>query len=267
MIKKIKPYLPNFILRSIYSVLQIIRIIYFRGKKFSCPICNFKASNFLEYGRDNETIKKYKIIPMGHRKNVLCPKCFSKDRERLVYLFIKSLLKKKLINYDSKIIHFAPERSLEKNLFRKKFNNYITADISGNKVDFILDLQNLSFTQSNFDLVICNHVLEHIEDDKKALKNIFNLLSPGGLAILQVPFSNMITEDFSMENTSNKNERLKYYGQEDHVRIYSRNGYINKLKNIGFVLEIYKCSEFFEENTNFGLIEDEEVFFVKKLIN
>ena len=77
----------------------------------------------------------------------------------------------------------------------------------------------------------------------------------------------MIRDIIKLTSTNNKNDRLEYYGQEDHVRIYSRNGYINKLKNTGFVLEIYRCSEFFEENKNFGLIEDEEVFFVKKFSN
>ena len=129
----------------------------------------------------------------------------------------------------------------------ENFNNYLTADIASDKVDFNLDLQNFNFTQSNFDLVICNHVLEHIEDDVKALENIFNLLKPGGFAILQVPFSNLIIKDFSLANLNSKKDRLKYYGQEDHVRIYSKNGFVNKIKNTGFDLKIYKSSEFYDK--------------------
>ena len=265
MIKKIKAYLPKFVLDIINLVLHNLRIIYYKGEKFTCPICDYQASSFLPYGRDNEAIKKYKIIPMGYRKNALCPKCYSKDRERLIYLFIKTLLNNKLLNYNSKIIHFAPERAIEKNFFRKKFNNYLTADIEGNNVDFNLDLQNLNFTQSNFDLVICNHVLEHIEEDVKSLENIFKLLKPGGFAILQVPFSNLIDEDFSVTNLNNKYDRFKYYGQEDHVRIYSKNGFVNKIKNTGFELRIYKSSEFFDKKNNLGLIENDEIFFAKKI--
>ena len=264
MIKKIKAYLPKFALNIIYSFLHNFRIIYYKGKKFTCPICNYQASSFLAYGTDNEAIKKYKIIPMGYRKNVLCPKCYSKDRERLIYLFIKTLLNNKLLNYNSKIIHFAPEIAIEKNFFRKNFNNYLTADIASDKVDFNLDLQNFNFTQSNFDLVICNHVLEHIEDDVKALENIFNLLKPGGFAILQVPFSNLIIKDFSLANLNSKKDRLKYYGQEDHVRIYSKNGFVNKIKNTGFDLKIYKSSEFYDKKNNLGLVENEEIFFATK---
>jgi predicted SAM-dependent methyltransferase len=264
MIKKVKQILPNFILSILYSILHNLRVIYYKGKKFTCPICNYQASQFLAYGTDNEAVKKYNIIPMGYRKYAICPKCYSKDRERLIYLFIQSLLKKNLIGYNSKIIHFAPEKSIEKNLFRKKFSNYITADIFGNNVDFNLDLQNLSFTQSNFDLVICNHVLEHIDDDTKALENIFNLLSPYGLAILQVPFSKKIKKDFKIDNVDSNEDRLKFYGQEDHVRIYSEIEYVEKLKKAGFKVEIDDMKNYKTHKPSYGLNYLENVFFLKK---
>lgn len=264
MRKAIKKFLPKNVVSVIYKSLNFYRTFLLKGDNYLCPICNFNASKFLPYGEDHEAIKKYNIIPMGHRKNAICPKCYSKDRERLIYLFLQSLLKKNLMNYNSKIIHFAPEKSIEKNFFRKKFSNYITADISGINVDFNLDLQNLSFTQSNFDLVICNHVLEHIDNDIVAIQNIFSILKEGGIAILQVPFSRMIKRDFKIKNVNSNKDRLKIYGQEDHVRIYSEKEYMEKLKKVGFKLVIEDMKNYKVHKPSYGLNELEYIFFLKK---
>ena len=176
MLKAIKKYLPKNVITVIYKSLNFYRTFLLKGDNYLCPICNFNASKFLPYGEDHEAIKKYKIIGMGYRNNAICPNCFSKDRERLVYLFLQKLLKENVINLHSKIIHFSPESSLEKNLFRKNFTNYITADIIFEKCDVNIDLQNFKYEDKNFDFVICNHVLEHIENDNIAIKNIYNIL-------------------------------------------------------------------------------------------
>lgn len=264
MIKKIRPYLPKIVNDSINKILQIFKVIYYKGNNFICPICEFRASMFLSYGFNNDAIKKNQIIGMGHRENALCPKCNSKDRERLVYLFLIELIKKKIINYSSKVIHFSPEQSLEKNFFEENFSNYLTADITSKKVDLNLDLQNFKFEEKNFDLVICNHVLEHIDNDIVAIQNIFSILKEGGIAILQVPFSRMIKRDFKIKNVNSNKDRLKIYGQEDHVRIYSEKEYMEKLKKVGFKLVIEDMKNYKVHEPSYGLNELEYIFFLKK---
>ncbi len=264
MLRLIKSCLPKPIIEIIYKYLRFYRLFFLKGNNFFCPICKFKASKFLPYGKDYEAIKRYKIIGMGFRKNAICPNCFSKDRERLSYLFLQKLINEKSINYSSKIIHFSPEMSLERNFFRKHFLNYFTADIIKNKSDFIIDLQNFNFKEKNFDLVICNHVLEHIEDDAAALKNIYSILKPGGIALLQVPLSTIIDIDFKKENIISDTDRLNFYGQLDHVRIYSEKNFLQKIKKTGFN---HYINEMIVEKKNlpsYGLNEIEKIIFAIK---
>jgi len=259
MLKLIKSFLPREIIEIIYKYLRLYRLFFLRGNNFLCPICKFKASKFLPYGKDYEAIKKYKIIGMGFRKNAICPNCFSKDRERLLYLFLQNLIDKKLISFSSKVIHFSPEMSLEKNFFRKYFSNYFTADIIKNKSDFTIDLQNFNLKEKNFDLVICNHVLEHIEDDTTALKNIYSIIKPGGMAILQVPLSTIIDVDFKKEGIISDSEKLNYYGQSDHVRIYSEKNFLKKITDTGFNLNINEMIREKKKIPSNGLNKSENV--------
>ena len=264
MLKIIKKYLPKVIVHIFYKFIHFCRAILLKGDSYFCPICKFKASKFLSYGQDYDAIKKFKIIGMGHRKNALCPNCLCKDRERLVYLFLEKQLKEKKINSVSKIIHFSPEYSLENNFFRKKFTNYTNADITNGKCNIDIDLQNFNYKEKNFDLVICNHVLEHIENDLIALKNIYLILKPKGLAILQVPLSTIIKKDFKKENINTDKERLYNYGQIDHVRVFSKENYLDKLKHVGFKLKLDYMEKEKKNIISYGLNLEEFIIQVEK---
>jgi len=264
MFKKVKKYLPKPLINLIYKSLHIYRTIALKGDNYFCPICKYKAKKFLPYGQDHEAIKKFNIIGMGYRENALCPNCFSKDRERLVFLFLKKLMKQNRINLNSKIIHFSPEASLENNLFRNNFTNYTTADIIKDKCDLNIDLQNFYYQEKNFDLVICNHVLEHIKDDIIALENIYSILKPGGLALLQVPLSTDIEKDFQKNEINTEKENLNLYGQKDHVRIFAEKNYLEKIEQNGFILEIDEMIAEKKNLPSFGLNFLEKVILVKK---
>ena len=250
------------ILRNlIYKIKRLVMINFYRGNKLLCPICLFKAEKFFDYGLNNKIIKEFDIIGMGFRKNVICPNCYSKDRERLVFLFLDKLLKAGKINYSSKIIHFSPEKSIKNNFFKKKFNNYVTADYEDKEADLLIDLQIKKVQKNNFDLVICNHVMEHLIDDQTALYNLYNMLKPGGFAILQAPFSKKIIKDIQNTKHITDEERILNYGQKDHVRIYSEEQYLKKIQSAGFTLNIDNMENENNSNPSYGLNFKEKVIF------
>lgn len=142
-------------------------------QKFECPICGY-VGPFRSVGPYT-----------GIRKHAQCPRCGALERHRLLILVLRSLFEK-LDPSGMKMLHFAPEAFLVPFL-RGKFEEYVTADLEMDGVDYNVDIQDLSFDDSTYDFVFASHVLEHISDDKKALKEILRILKPGGIAILSVP--------------------------------------------------------------------------------
>ena len=198
-----------------------------------CPCCGWKGSSFIS------TKTEFKICHFIFRKslnriNSKCPKCDSFERHRLYYLYLQNKIPK---NKKIRILHFAPEKILTN--FFKFYNNieYLSADIDSKKAMTKENIINISHKNNTFDIVFCSHVLEHIEDDIKAMKEIYRILKPKGFAILQVPIKRKNTfEDFSIKSPK---EREKVFGQKDHVRIYGED-YKDRLKKAGFKLKIEK---------------------------
>ena len=192
--------------------------IFFKGTKFTDPINNKSYSYFFPYGYNKQ------------RKNALCPGTFSLERHRLLWLYLKK--ETDFFNSNNKILHFAPEQCFHK-FFKSFFKNYTTTDLNSPIVDIKADICNLPFNDNSFDYILCNHVLEHIYDDEKAMKEIYRVLNKNGIAILQVPIdinSNLTREGRDIDN---KQDRNKLFGQYDHLRMYGLD-YFKKLKNIGF---------------------------------
>lgn len=192
--------------------------IFFKGTKFTDPINNKSYSYFFPYGYNKQ------------RKNALCPGTFSLERHRLLWLYLKK--ETDFFNSNNKILHFAPEQCFHK-FFKSFFKNYTTTDLNSPIVDIKADICNLPFNDNSFDYILCNHVLEHIYDDEKAMKEIYRILNKNGIAILQVPID--INSNYTREgrDINNKQDRNKLFGQYDHLRMYGLD-YFKKLKNIGF---------------------------------
>ncbi len=200
-----------------------------RGSRFYCPICERGFRRFLEFG----------IEP---RQNACCPSCGSLERHRLLWLVICNLQSKGIIKSGGKLLHVAPKQCLVEK-FRQEYD-CISIDLKDEKSMMIMDITAIAFEVESFDAIVCNHVLEHIPDDRKAINELYRVLKPGGWASIQVPITGDVTqEDLSIADPK---DRLRLYGEEDHVRCYGRD-FVNRLKEAGFEVSLIPKISLFEE--------------------
>lgn len=188
--------------------LKIVGLFY-RGKSVTCPICQTSYRKFLPYGRINP------------RENALCPNCLSLERHRLLWLYLKD--QTDFFQNKKDVLHVAPEACFIHRFEKQHGEKYITADIESPLAKVKMDILQMPFDENRFDVVLCNHVLEHVSDDIKAMQEIHRVLKPGGFAILQIPFFNPIPDvTFEDSSITDKREREKIFGQDDHVRKYGK---------------------------------------------
>lgn len=241
MEKSIKNLLPQSLSRFAKRSYLTIRGLYYYGKKYYCPICEHNFRKFLPGGFNLEIIEEKQIIGSGYRENNICPKCQSTDRDRLVFHYLKN--KTNIFSSKLKVLHVSPEPALYSVLSKLKNINYITGTKYAEGIYYpdkieSIDLLDLRFDDNDFDIVICNHVLEHIIDDNTAIAELYRVTIPGGKAILQVPISYIIDSTYENESIISEEEREKHFGQFDHVRIYGKD-YISRLEDAGFIVEEY----------------------------
>jgi len=180
-----------------------------------CNICGAFVKYWRYCGRDIRT--KYKIIGNGRRIGA-CPSCQCVDRNRWAYYVLKNYTR--LFEEGGSVLHFAPEKQIECQIRKNKNIDYYTADIAEGMADYIVDMTDMKFEDHKFDYIIANHVLEHITDEEKALSELIRCIKKDGKIILSVPYTKD-TNTFEMTNLSDA-DKEKYYGQEDHVRLYGR---------------------------------------------
>lgn len=233
--------------RIIFKDLVLkIRATMFAGNSYTCPICGFNAS-------------KFGLSPNGERSNVTCPRCQSLERHRAQWLFGIS----KIYRTDRtlKILHFAPDFCIARK-FVYRFKNYFTAEYSKNSYsDYQLDLQKTNLASDFFDIIICNHILEHLENDTLGLNELYRILKPKGTAFIQVPLDiNLSTtkEDLSITSPA---EREKHFGQSDHYRLYGLD-FKKRLRNSGFIVEEIKFWDLLSQGelNRFAMNEKEPVY-------
>lgn len=241
----------------------MVRKIYFYGSRYYCPVCKSNIKLLKPLGFDFPIIKQKQIVGGGLR-DAQCPVCRSSDRVRLLFLFMKN--RADIFINQTRLIHIAPEKPLERIFHKHKNISYLTADLEKDNVMEKMDITDIQYPENSFDAIICNHVLEHIPDDLKAMKELYRVLKPGGWAILQVPFSKIMDTTFEDSSVKTQKDRERIFGQKDHVRIYGKD-YPDRLKQSGFEVEIYKWKEdkdLDNPNNTMGLNEDEVVFYCKK---
>ena len=205
-------------------------------------------------------------MPYGYvnqRINALSPGTLSLERHRLLWLYLKN--KTDFFNSNLKILHIAPEQAFFKFLKSVNNQNYITFDLNSPLADIKGDICAMPFEDNFFDFILCNHVLEHIVDDTKAMKELYRVLKRKGIAILQVPINVGRDKTFEDNNITTKKERIEKFGQYDHVREYGLD-YYKKLESIGFSVEKNNYASKFNENdiNKYGIVRDEIIPICKK---
>lgn len=225
--------------------------ILFRGNDFTDPINGKSYRKFLPYGY------------VKQRDNALSPGTLSLERHRLLWLYLNN--ETNFFSKTLKVLHIAPEQCFY-NLFKNLKNiNYTTFDLNSPLADIKGDICNLPFKENSFDFILCNHVLEHINDDKKAMKELYRVLNKNGTAILQVPINQKSSKTFEDSSIVDKKERIEKFGQYDHIRLYGLD-YFKKLEAFGFKVDPLKYSKEFTESEiiKYGLIKDEIIPVCKK---
>lgn len=257
MVKLLKSLIPSVIRRKIKLFLN-------KGDRFVCPFCGYKSKTHAVVGFDHPVLSELDVVGGGLRKGG-CFKCGSLDRERLVYIYMREELKIFEFTKEQSILHFAPEAHITKEVLENCDAEYICGDLFTEGYSYpphVVDMNvmEIPFANNYFDLVICNHVLEHVSDDSKAMSEIYRVLKPAGTAILQVPISLKLEVTLEDKKITTSQERELKYGQFDHVRLYGKD-YIDKLQSAGFSAEKLN---FYEKYASVGINVRESIYVGKK---
>lgn len=233
MFKKILNTIPRPLLIRLSYLARPFLALLLKGEKFTDPIDGKSYRKFLPYGYENV------------RENVLSPGTLSLERHRLFWLYLKN--ETSFFSDKLKVLHFAPEQAFYKKFRQMENLDYTTTDLNSPIADVKADICNLPFPENEFDFIICNHVLEHIPDDTKAMEEIYRVLKPGGTAILQIPYKADLKDTFEDNSITDPKERAQIFGQYDHVRIYGMD-YFEKLRSIGFKVEAVDYTSKFSQS-------------------
>ncbi len=249
-------YIVSFVLRKIprryiqyisHYILRFIAIFYY-GNNVECPIDGRTYRKFLPYGR------------LESRPNALCPSSLSLERHRLMWLYLKE--RTKFFSSRIKLLHIAPELCFMKILEAMPNIEYITADIESPLAKVKMDVHSIPFDEATFDVVFCNHVMEHVENDLKAMSEIHRVLKPGGWAIIQSPVYPELPKTIEDTAITTPEEKEKVYGQNDHMRKYG-NDYSQRLRRAGFkVKEDDFLNELSEETRRRYALPKEEIIYL-----
>lgn len=223
-------HLPRPILIRLSSVFTFFAPWFYKGNNVECPVCEKSFRKFLSYGSD-----------VAHRENILCPYDLTLERHRVMWLYLKN--KSDFFTHPNlKVMHIAPEQCFYPKFKKQKNLNYTTGDLVSPLADLHFDLHNIPLEDNQYDVVFCNHVMEHVKDDLQCMKELYRIMKPGGWGIMQVPIDASRTETYEDWSITDPKEREKHFWQYDHVRLYGLN-YPKRLEEAGFSVEIVDFSK------------------------
>lgn len=244
-------YIPRKRLQLVGHFFAKALSLFYLGSGVECPVCGKEYRKFLPYGRKG-------------RDNALCPNCLALERHRLIWLFLAQ--RTDLFHKNQKMLHVAPEFCFMERFESLENLEYITADLESPLAKVKMDIHQIPFQANTFDCAMCNHVMEHVENDLKAMQEIYRVLKPGGWAIIQVPFYPPLADrTYEDAKITTARDRLKAYGQEDHLRRYGKD-YLHRLESSGFEV----TEDWFVESLDQDLIArcalpHEAIYYCRKL--
>lgn len=240
--------LPRPLLIRLSYVFKWFAPLFLRGNNVECTICNKHYKKFLSYGATE-------------RQNVLCPNCLSLERHRLMWLYLKK--ETDFFTANHKVLHIAPEQCFLKRFKAMKNLDYTTADIVSPIADVKMDLHHAPFPDNTFDIIFCNHVLEHVDDDKQCMRELFRIMKPGGFGIFQVPVDYNRATTYEDKNITSPEDREKHFWQKDHVRLFGAD-YHKQLESVGFKVECNLMAKDYPDAARYRLMKEEILYVNRK---
>ncbi len=241
-------YIPRKYLQRVAGIGLKLLSFFYTGANVTCPVCGKGFRKFLPYGRINP------------RPNALCPNCMSLERHRAIWLYLRE--KTNFFKERLRVLHVAPEACFMKAFEKQHGEGYVTADIESPLAKVRMDIHDIPFEAESFDAVLCNHVLEHVNDDLRAMGEIARVLKPGGYAILLVPFFNPVPDTTVQDPTiADPRERERRFGQDDHVRKYG-NDYPRRIERAGMkpLVDHFIPNMSEGQRTRYGLSKGEVIY-------
>lgn len=235
--------------RVVHLVTPVVGLCYM-GRGVECPVCGARYRKFMPYGY------------VGSRDNALCPNCMALERHRLFWIFLNR--KTDLFTSHPKLLHIAPERCFMGRLERLLGDNYVTADLESPLAKVKMDIQDIPFDDGSFDVIFCNHILEHVEDDRKAMSEMFRVMRSGGWGIMLCPVNHSREVTYEDATITDEAARELAFGQRDHVRDYGRD-YPQRLEQAGFsVQSIDYIKQLSPEQIKKSAVRGEVIYLVHK---
>lgn len=210
--------MPRGLRREAGYVYFRMMALFYTGNAVECPVCGGTFRHFLTH---------------RGRANALCPQCLSLERHRLQWLYLQE--KTDFFSADLRVLHFAPELHFIRRIRQLPNLDYISADLNPVVADERVDITAIQYPDNSFDAILCNHVLEHIPDDRLAMRELCRVLKPGGWAILQVPIDESRATTLEDPTITTPEQRQQFYGHHDHQRMYGRD-YMERLESAGFTV-------------------------------
>lgn len=238
--KKIGRMIPYPVIESGRKVINI--------GSHRCQVCHTAVRRFRDTGYGFEVLERLQVVGGLRRFADQCPVCHSSSRERLVWFWLSQAGTGFRFARDITVAHLAPEKGLTKRLSEAAPTHYTAYDFEPSRYRHIsrveqADLSALPMADNSVDLLVCNHVLEHVPDVDRALSQIHRVLQPGGTAILQVPLALKLHQTIEMPLDSTGQERIRVVGQDDHLRLYTAPDYLATLQRAGLTVERYDAFE------------------------
>ena len=225
--------LPRPLLIRLSYLFKIIAPIAYKGNNVQCPVCEKSFRKFLSYGSN-----------IAHRENVLCPYDLTLERHRLMWLYLQKTDFFKAEKLD--VLHVAPEQCFHKKFKSQNNLNYTTADLESPIADLHFDLHSIPLEDNLYDVIFCNHVMEHVKDDLQCMKELYRVMKPGGWGIFQVPIDYDNPETYEDNTITSEKDREIHFWQKDHVRLYGLD-YPKKLEKAGFKIDVFDPTKSLEK--------------------